>query len=155
MESVPGTPKLAVVRLATPPASDTPPSLLLPLKKITLPVGVPPPGGTALTVAVKVTDCPELDGFCEEIREVVVEASLTTCASTADVLAAKFESPGYFAVILSVPPVASVEIVKVAVPPANVPVPNTLVPCRNVTVSPLGGAPAFELTFAVKVTGCP
>ena len=85
----------------------------------------------------------------------MVAASLTTCANTAEVLAAKAESPGYFAVILSVPPADSVEIVRLAKPPANVPVPNTLVPCRNVTISPLGGAPALELTFAVRVTACP
>jgi hypothetical protein len=34
------------------------------------PVGVPDPGGTALTVAVNVTACPETDGFTDEVTSV-------------------------------------------------------------------------------------
>jgi hypothetical protein len=45
------------------------------------------------TVAVKVTDCPDPDGFIEEARAVVVEARLTTWLTTFDVLPIKFESP--------------------------------------------------------------
>lgn len=36
---------------------------LLPCWKVTCPVGVPVPGGTAATVAVNVTDCPLFDGL--------------------------------------------------------------------------------------------
>jgi hypothetical protein len=44
----------------------------------TVPVGVPTPGATTATVAVKVTDCPEFEGFVLEATFVVVLARLTT-----------------------------------------------------------------------------
>jgi hypothetical protein len=40
------------------------------------------------TLAVNVTACPEFDGFGDETRVVVVEASLTTWLTTFDVLLA-------------------------------------------------------------------
>jgi hypothetical protein len=43
------------------------------------PVGVPVPGATVATVAVKVTDWPKVEGFCDEPTAVVVDARLTTC----------------------------------------------------------------------------
>ncbi len=46
-----------------------------PSRKATLPVGLVP-----VTVAVKVTDCPTVDGFADETSAVVV-TDLTTCAS--------------------------------------------------------------------------
>ena len=52
-------------------------------------------------------------------------------------------------------PILSVEVTKLAAPPLNVPVPSTVVPFMNETVSPFGGAPAAELTTAVKVTASP
>lgn len=51
--------------------------IVLPCWKVTWPVGVPVAGGTAATVAVKVTDCPRLDGFGVE-ASVVEEAPLWT-----------------------------------------------------------------------------
>jgi len=45
--------------------------------------------------------------------------------------------------------------VKVAVPPVSVPVPKTVVPILNVTLSPSGILPAVDVTLAVKVTDCP
>ena len=45
-----------VVNVATPPLSVPPPIELPPSRNVTLPVGVPTPGATAETVAVKVTD---------------------------------------------------------------------------------------------------
>jgi hypothetical protein len=86
---------------------------------------------------------------------VVVVAWVTTCFTTLDVLLAKFESPLYTALMLSVPPVVSVEVVKLAEPPLNAPVPRSFVPCMNITISPSGGAPSEEVTTAVKVTACP
>src|SRR5437867_3862160 len=44
-----------------------PPSL-----KVTFPAGLPEPGLLAVTVAVKVTDCPNTDGLAEELADVVV-----------------------------------------------------------------------------------
>jgi len=52
-------------------------------------------------------------------------------------------------------PTGSVEVVRVASPALNVPVPRTVVPSMNVTVSPLVGSPALEVTFAVNITDCP
>src|SRR6266581_9487803 len=50
------------------------PRVLEPSLKVTVPVGVPAPGLFAVTVAVKVTDCPDSDGLAEEL--VVVELGL-------------------------------------------------------------------------------
>jgi hypothetical protein len=44
--------------------------------KVTFPVGVPLNSG--VTVAVKVTDSPTFDGFCDEVKMVVVVALLMT-----------------------------------------------------------------------------
>jgi hypothetical protein len=48
---------------------------------VTVPVGVPAPGETAATVAVKVTFWPFAEGFCDEVTLVVVFALLTVCAT--------------------------------------------------------------------------
>jgi hypothetical protein len=68
-------------------ASGVPPSW-----KITLPVGVFPPGATALTVAVRVTDCPNTDGLAEEATVLLLLAWLTTCVTVLEVLVLKLLS---------------------------------------------------------------
>ena len=125
---------------------------MLPLLNATLPVTVPLNSGA--TLAVKVTDCPSFDGFSDEAKVVVVVALPTTWLTAFDVLRAKVESPPYTALIGSVP-TFSVEVVKLAEPPLNVPVPSAVVPFINETVSPSGGAPSVEVTTAVKVTASP
>ncbi len=45
--------------------------------KVTVPVGVPAPGATGVTVAVNVTDSPTTDGSGEEVTVVVVDAEVT------------------------------------------------------------------------------
>ena len=45
----------------------------------TVPVGVPPPGATTATSAVKVTPEPNSDGFADEDSVVLVSAGLTIC----------------------------------------------------------------------------
>src|SRR6058998_3627851 len=127
-----------------------PPSL-----KVTFPVGVPEPGLLAVTVAVKVTDCPNTDGLAEELADVVVPY-FTVCVSLEEVLPLKFASPPYDALI-EWEPTASVLVTNVAWPePFRVPVPRVLEPSLKVTV-PVGvPAPGlFAVTVAVKVTGCP
>src|SRR5439155_1220445 len=52
------------------------PRVLEPSLKVTVPVGVPAPGLFAVTVAVKVTDCPDTDGLIEELTRVVVLGSV-------------------------------------------------------------------------------
>src|SRR5439155_15144333 len=59
-----------VLNEALPPLSVPVPSVVVPSENVTVPVGVPE---LALTVAVKVTDCPKTDGFAFEARAVVVE----------------------------------------------------------------------------------
>jgi hypothetical protein len=55
--------------------------------KTTLPVGDPAPGACAPTVAVKVTDCPETEGFADEVTVVVVFALLIVWVSAGETLA--------------------------------------------------------------------
>jgi hypothetical protein len=50
-------------------------------------------------------------------------------------------------------PNGSVDVLKLATPPLNVAVPNTVVPFMNLTV-PVG-MPTAAATVAVKVTDCP
>ena len=51
--------------------------MVVPSLKVTEPEGVPAPGDTAVTVAVKVTDCPNADGFTEEVTTLKLSALLT------------------------------------------------------------------------------
>ena len=71
-----------------------------PSVKVMVPVGVPAPGATALTVAVKVTAWPKTDGSAVELTVVLLEAWLTTCGEveSAPVEVKKFVSPEYRAV---------------------------------------------------------
>jgi hypothetical protein len=64
-----------------------------PSRKVTVPVGVPDPGATALTVAVNVTDCPNSDGFTDEVTVVELLSLFTVCVIAAEVLLLKFVSP--------------------------------------------------------------
>src|ERR1700730_11598511 len=66
----------------------TPPSW-----KVTVPVGVPAPGGFAVTVAVNVTTWPATEGLTEELSAVVVASWLMVWVSGADVLVRKLASP--------------------------------------------------------------
>ena len=59
----------------------------------TVPVRVPAPGATGLTVAVKLTDWPNTDGLAEDASVVVVSASLTVWMRFVEVLPLKFPSP--------------------------------------------------------------
>src|ERR1043166_8680615 len=60
---------------------------------VIVPVRVPAPGDTGLTVAVKVTDWPNTDGFAEELTAVVVSALLTVSVNAAEVLVLKLVLP--------------------------------------------------------------
>jgi hypothetical protein len=78
----------ATMAWLTQPAMLTPPSW-----KVTVPVGVPEPGGLAVTVAVKVTACPDEEGLTDELSAVLVVPLFTVCVSAAEVLAMKLASP--------------------------------------------------------------
>src|SRR6266550_3923624 len=145
-----------MVNIAWPEPSRVPvPRVLEPSLKVTVPVGVPAPGLLAVTVAVKVTDCPNTDGLAEELADVVVPY-FTVCVSLEEVLPLKLASPPYDALI-EWEPTASVLVTNVAWPEAfRVPVPRVLGPSLKVTV-PVGVPAPLVLAFtvAVKVTGCP
>src|ERR1051326_8074286 len=66
-----------LVKVATPPVSVPLPIGLPPSRHVTVPTGVPAPGATGETVAVKVTDCPNTEGFTDEVTAVEVSAFTT------------------------------------------------------------------------------
>ena len=59
----------------------------------TLPLGVPVPGDTAVTVAVNVTDWPDSEGFVEELNAIEVAALFTVWLKLLEVLVLKLVSP--------------------------------------------------------------
>jgi len=126
---------------------------------VTVPVGVPRPGTTGVTVKLIVTGWPATDGLgvCAVIV-VVVLSWLTVCDSVEEVLPLKLESPAYAAVMLcGLPETDSAEVLNVATPEVNDPVPSVVAPSLNVTV-PVGVpvlAVEASLTVAVNVTDCP
>jgi hypothetical protein len=82
-----------VVNVALPAVRLAVPRVEAPSRKVTVPVGVPTPGETALTVAVNVTAWPDADGFTDEVTVVELLALLTVWVRAADVLLLKFVSP--------------------------------------------------------------
>ena len=67
-----------MVNVAWPVTSRAPePIIVLPSLKLTVPVGVPAPGAWTVTVAVNVTDWPNVEEFCEEATAVAVLALFT------------------------------------------------------------------------------
>src|SRR5262245_39976608 len=137
-----------VVNVATPPGpTATVPRITSPSVKVTVPVGVPAPGATAATVAVKVTAGPVAAGLTDDPSVTVVAAGLTVTATAAEVLPVKPAVPAKEAVSAWVPTPSGT--VSVAWPSALTgAVPSAVLPSRKVTV-PLG-APAGELTVAVS-----
>jgi len=77
------------------PAATVALQLWVPSLTVTVPVGVPLPGATAVTVNVKLTGWPTAEGFeLWPVMVVVVAAAFTVCGVPADVLPAKLGSPG-------------------------------------------------------------
>ena len=68
---------------------------LPPSRNVTVPVGVPAPGAIRVSVAVKVTDWPETEGFADEVTVVAELDLFTTCGLPVSepVLPLKFPSP--------------------------------------------------------------
>src|SRR5947208_16114853 len=84
-----------------PPESVTVPSKLVPsIVNCTVPLGVPKPGGTALTAAVQVTGLSKYDGFDEEMSAMLAPALLIVCVKFAEALPLKLVSPLYTAVTM-------------------------------------------------------
>lgn len=134
--------RFAVLKVACPLLSVPVPSDWLPSMNVTIPVAV---FGT--TVAVNVTDVPNVEGFGDALTDVVLLALVTTCDNAADVLEESLASPPYTAVIECVPPV-SAEVLNVACPLPNVPVPRVVEPSLKVTVP----VAVLGVTVAVNMT---
>src|SRR5262249_61580713 len=128
---------------------------VVPSREVTVPVGVPAPGATAATVAVKVTDCPNTVGFVADTTVALLLALLTVCGSVVEMLLEKLVSPPKATVIAWLA-TARAAVLKVAVPLASVAVPKVVVPSRKVAV-PVGvPAPGVAaLTVAVRGTDWP
>jgi hypothetical protein len=126
----------------------------VPSRNATVPVGVPE---VVVTVAVKVTVWPAVEGFSEEATAVAVAALVgifTVCVRIAEVLVVNVVSPPKMAV-MECAPAASAEVVRVVCPAtSSVPVPIVVVPSRKVTI-PVGVPIELLLTVAVNVTDCP
>jgi len=77
-----------VLNVAVLPLNVPDPMFVVPSKNVTVPVGVPE---AVVTVAVKVTLWPAVDGLFDDVIVVVVVAggaAFTTCVNAGDVLAA-------------------------------------------------------------------
>jgi hypothetical protein len=94
------TASMAVDNVAWPlPLSAPEPMFVAPSKNATAPVGVPLP---ELTVAVKFTLCPKVEGFGLEASVVVVEALFCTTVRIPDALVADWPS-GLVSVMVRAP----------------------------------------------------
>ena len=69
------------------------PRLVRPSRNVTVPVGVPEPGGVALTMAVAVTDWPKTLGFGERFTVTVGTSKFTICENGEELFALKLLSP--------------------------------------------------------------
>jgi len=78
---------LAVLRLTGLPAG------LPSSRNCTVPLGMPMPGAATLTVAVKLTFCPDTEGLTEELTTVRVLALATVSVTLLAVLVLKLPSP--------------------------------------------------------------
>lgn len=110
-----------VMRLAESPDNGTDAPKATPLVlNCTVPESVPLPGGTIVTVAVKVIDSPAQTLLVEAVMVVDVGGLFTVCVKSGEVLALKFPSPLYTAVTVCVPSVNEAIAELVAVPPDRV-----------------------------------
>ncbi len=145
-----------VAKVATPLLKVPVPSEVEPLKKVTVPVGVPAAGLTGATVAVSVTLCPLTGVLGEKVTVVVVVACDTGTTTADDVLVPYVVSPWYMAVIELVVLTGSEVTARVATPlPFKLAVPSEVVPLRNSTV-PVGvDPPEVPVTVAWSDTDSP
>jgi hypothetical protein len=119
--------------------------------KLTVPVGTSGLAGT--TIAVNVTEAPEVDGFRLEVTVVVEAAWFTTCESV-PLLPAWFVSPEYPAAMVSVPPGRRL-VVQVAVREeerVTAEQPAMTTPFEAKPTVPVGVGVPTGATVAVKVT---
>ena len=118
-----------------------------------MPAGVPP---VEVTVAVKVTPKPEVEGFGVDVTAVdVVKLDwLIVCVSAELALFCHPVAPVKLATMVWLP-VASDEVANVATPDALTATPDASVVAPSVKVTLPAGVPLALVTVAVKVTLCP
>ena len=87
------TVRVDVTSEALPLTSVTVPRTVAPSRNVTVPVGRPTAGASAVTVVLSVTACPTTDGFGVVVRVVAVGPGFTVWVRTAEVLAANSRSP--------------------------------------------------------------
>ena len=122
----------------------------------TVPTGVPAPGATAFTCAVKVTACPSSEGLSEDVTAVRVSAGCTVCPPASEPLLSRVS--GLLLVNAAVTgwlPTAREEVWTDAWPlPSTFCGPPRAAPSAwNCTV-PATPPPPCLATVAVKVTSC-
>ena len=84
---------MEVVKVAWPPLRLLVASAVAPSLKVTVPVGVPLPGATTLTLAVKITGWPNTVELVEELSATLLAFLLTVWLRAAEVPVLKLASP--------------------------------------------------------------
>jgi hypothetical protein len=84
--------RAVAVKAATPFTKACVPSAAVPSMKVTIPVGVPIAGAVVVTLAVKETDWPGIDGLGLEERPTIVLPLVTPCVRV-ELAAAKLALP--------------------------------------------------------------
>jgi hypothetical protein len=143
-----------VEMLAVPLERVPDPSEVDPFMNWTVPDGVPAPGLTGSTVAVRVTPCPKTGVVVDGVSVVVVVAFATATVTAGDVLPVKFESPKYWAVI-ELLATGRLVTFRVKLPFVSGSMPREAVPLKNWT-EPVGvGDPVGPVTVALSATDWP
>ncbi len=141
--------------LAVPLESVPVPIWVDPFMNVTVPVGVPPPGLTALTLALTVMLWPKTGAVGVKLTVVAVDAWLTVIVEGDVVWPLKSVSPEYCTVI-ELAPSGNAVVEMLPLPLVRVADPSRVVPLKNFTV-PVGvPAPGkTAATVAARATLCP
>src|SRR5439155_13773673 len=129
------------------------PRVVVPSINVTVPFGTAVPAD-GVTVTVKVTACPYVEGFSDDVTLALVATWFTVWVNAGEVLPVKLVFPTYTAVIECAPP-ESLAMVKAAWPLRSVLASRLVLPSLNITM-PVGAiVPEDGVIVAVNVTACP
>ena len=147
------TTSVVVLKLAMPEAltATLAASVVAPSVNVTVPDGTP---AADVTVAVNITDCPNVDGFGVELTAVEVLPCTTCGVPAVPLLSAQPVVPVNDAVIVCLP-TASALVLNVACPLALTATFDAQVEAPSVNVTVPTGIPAADATVAVNVTDWP
>jgi len=137
---------VAVVNVATSLSITPVPKVVGPSKKIIVPVAI------VVRVAVKVTDWPKVEGLSDDVRATAGDAFVTFCV-VEPVAGLLFESPGYVAVMGSLPTGKTVVVI-VTVPVVELtgPLPSVAPPLVTVTVPVVPGGKVVVIATGLPKT---